>query len=131
MLSEIFAIEEDTGVLSKLVALDFETTATYTFTVSAHDTNNISGAAQWDTHVSDVTVTVSVIDVNDNAPLFTQDVYEVKMDEDASGQNLIQVRSLFCSVTSHEFAFPCNFFSQNNQEIETEGMGKLCMFVKN
>uniref|UniRef100_A0AAQ5XSP9 FAT atypical cadherin 3b n=1 Tax=Amphiprion ocellaris TaxID=80972 RepID=A0AAQ5XSP9_AMPOC len=72
---------------TKLVAddLDFEVCKDYYLTVEAWDSGNppLSTATM---------VTIELMDVNDNAPAFTQDIYSVLVSEDASvGQTITRV----------------------------------------
>lgn len=64
-----FAIDRYTGVITLTRALDYEEETDYTLTVWASDSlHNTTGE-----------VKVQVLDVNDNAPVFTQVSYQVQM----------------------------------------------------
>lgn len=63
-----FAIDRYTGVVSLTRALDYEAQAEYTLTVLASDS----------LHQTSGEVTVQVLDLNDNAPVFTEDSYQVQ-----------------------------------------------------
>lgn len=65
--SSPFAIDQYTGVVSLTRALDYEAQAEYTLTVVASDS----------LHQTSGEVKVQVLDVNDNAPVFTKDSYQV------------------------------------------------------
>lgn len=65
--------------------LDFEVCKDYYLTVEAWDSGNppLSTATM---------VTIELMDVNDNAPAFSQDIYNVLVSEDASvGQTITRV----------------------------------------
>uniref|UniRef100_A0A8C7RY70 Cadherin EGF LAG seven-pass G-type receptor 1a n=1 Tax=Oncorhynchus mykiss TaxID=8022 RepID=A0A8C7RY70_ONCMY len=71
-----FTINNSTGWITVSVELDRETTDFYTFGVEAvdHGVPVMSSSAS---------VSVTVLDVNDNVPTFTQRLYSLKMNEDA------------------------------------------------
>ncbi|XP_019956840.2 protocadherin-23 [Paralichthys olivaceus] len=77
--SSPFAIDRYTGVITLTRALDHEERTEYTLTVWASDT----------IHQTTGEVTVQVLDVNDNAPVFTQVSYQVEMSELVSTDTLI------------------------------------------
>lgn len=62
-----FTIDQYTGVVSLTRALDYEEQAEYTLTVLASDS----------LHQTSGEVKVQVLDVNDNAPVFTEESYQV------------------------------------------------------
>lgn len=64
-----FAIDRYTGVVTLTQALDYEEQTEYTLTVWASDS----------LHQTSGEVRVQVLDVNDNAPVFTQVSYQVQM----------------------------------------------------
>lgn len=64
-----FAIDRYTGVVTLTRALDYEEQTEYTLTVWASDS----------LHQTTGEVTVQVLDVNDNAPVFTKVSYQVQM----------------------------------------------------
>lgn len=64
-----FTINQYTGVVTLTRALDYEEQTEYTLTVTASDS----------LHQTSGEVKVQVLDVNDNAPVFTKDSYQVKM----------------------------------------------------
>ena len=66
--SSPFAIDRYTGVITLTRALDHEERTEYTLTVWASDT----------IHQTTGEVTVQVLDINDNAPVFTQVSYQVR-----------------------------------------------------
>ena len=74
-----FQVEAD-GDLVITTQLDFEQTSTYTFQIIAHDIpflsmSSMSGSA---------TVTITILDVNDNSPIFTDTPYNRSVLETAS-----------------------------------------------
>ena len=78
----LFSINTGSGLISVATgkALDFETTTTHTLTTQATDGSNIDNA----------TVTVSVTNVNDNAPAIANATTSVDEDEPA-GTNIINI----------------------------------------
>ncbi|XP_061755353.1 protocadherin Fat 3-like [Nerophis ophidion] len=79
-----FDIGFDTGVISVLYPLDYETTQYYRLTARATDT--LTGAK------SEVDVDVVVLDVNDNPPLFQKPSYSAVLAENAMiGTSVLQV----------------------------------------
>ncbi|KAJ8347820.1 hypothetical protein SKAU_G00264090 [Synaphobranchus kaupii] len=80
-----FQIDVMTGTISVSKALDFEVCKGYLLTVEAWDGGSPPLGAV-------TTVTIELMDVNDNAPKFQQDVYNVGVSEDAGiGQSVVQV----------------------------------------
>ena len=72
-----FAIDSNNGYLSLQTSLDYETTKSYRLTIRAQDSGNPP-------RENTTTVTVTVVDVNDNNPQFTQNVYQAVVREDVS-----------------------------------------------
>uniref|UniRef100_A0A673ATT1 FAT atypical cadherin 3b n=1 Tax=Sphaeramia orbicularis TaxID=375764 RepID=A0A673ATT1_9TELE len=72
-----FTIDRNRGSISVADDLDFEVCKDYYLTIEAWDSGNppLSTATM---------VTVELMDVNDNAPAFSQDIYNVLVSEDAS-----------------------------------------------
>ncbi|XP_038617667.1 protocadherin Fat 3 isoform X2 [Tachyglossus aculeatus] len=68
-----FNVDFDTGVLSVISPLDYETASAFKLTVRASDA--VTGAR------AEVTVDVLVTDVNDNAPVFDQPSYSATLSE--------------------------------------------------
>ncbi|XP_076023905.1 LOW QUALITY PROTEIN: protocadherin-16-like, partial [Genypterus blacodes] len=66
-----FGIHRYSGGVSLTAALDFEEKTWYTLTVRATDSR----------HLTEANITIVVEDVNDNAPAFTQDLYQVTLPE--------------------------------------------------
>ncbi|KAJ8342522.1 hypothetical protein SKAU_G00324500 [Synaphobranchus kaupii] len=66
-----FGIHRYGGGVSLTAPLDFEERTWYTLTIRASDSK----------HMSEANLTVLVEDVNDNAPIFTQDLYQVTLPE--------------------------------------------------
>ncbi|XP_043928134.1 protocadherin Fat 3 isoform X2 [Protopterus annectens] len=68
-----FNIDFDTGVLSVISPLDYETISSYKITIKA--TDSLTGAR------AEVTADIAVNDVNDNPPIFKQKLYEATLSE--------------------------------------------------
>ncbi|XP_033996219.1 protocadherin Fat 3 [Trematomus bernacchii] len=80
-----FSIDRNQGSISVADDLDFEVCKDYYLTVEAWDSGNppLSTATM---------VTIELMDVNDNVPTFSQDIYNVLVSEDASvGQTITRV----------------------------------------
>ncbi|XP_034745756.1 protocadherin Fat 3 isoform X2 [Etheostoma cragini] len=80
-----FTIDRNLGSISVADDLDFEVCKDYYLTVEAWDSGNppLSTATM---------VTIELMDVNDNAPTFSQEIYNVLVSEDASvGQTITKV----------------------------------------
>lgn len=66
-----FGIHRYSGSVSLTAPLDFEVTTWYTITVRASDSR----------HDTEANITILVEDINDNAPTFTNDLYQVTLPE--------------------------------------------------
>ncbi|XP_062865096.1 protocadherin Fat 1a [Trichomycterus rosablanca] len=85
--SEYFTIDRDTGTIWTARMLDHEEQTQHKLTVRAID----GGVAALS---SEVTVTIDIMDLNDNAPVFSQKVYEAFISELAPrGHFVTQVRA--------------------------------------
>ncbi|KAK4297300.1 hypothetical protein Pmani_030268 [Petrolisthes manimaculis] len=82
-----FVIHPSTGAITTTKPLDREAQGGYLLTVTARD----NGTPQ----LSDTTdVEITVVDVNDNSPVFTEASYRTTVPEDASkGTSIIQIRA--------------------------------------
>ena len=72
-----FRVDINTGVISVVGVLDRETSPSFSFSIIAFD----SGV---DSNNGTATVVIVLTDVNDNSPLFSQDLYSVSVAEDSS-----------------------------------------------
>ncbi|XP_072433894.1 protocadherin Fat 3-like isoform X4 [Chiloscyllium punctatum] len=82
-----FSINFDTGVISVIRPLDYETESNYKITIKA--TDSLTGAQ------AEVTVDISVNDVNDNPPVFEKTKYEATLSESSMvGTPVLQVIAL-------------------------------------
>ncbi|XP_063862581.1 fat-like cadherin-related tumor suppressor homolog isoform X4 [Scylla paramamosain] len=85
IIKSTFHIDPHTGTLTLAALLDRETIAQYSFTVIATD----GGQKPLSTSVS---VTVKVMDYNDNPPVFTKDTYITAVPEDtATGTAVVEL----------------------------------------
>ncbi|KAM3671958.1 protocadherin-23 [Ammospiza maritima maritima] len=66
-----FAIDQHTGVIIVVEPLDFEETAVYTLHIIVSDS----------VHQTEAELTILVLDINDNPPVFIQDFYQVNLPE--------------------------------------------------
>ncbi|XP_076345079.1 fat-like cadherin-related tumor suppressor homolog [Tachypleus tridentatus] len=82
-----FTIHGSSGVITVTKQLDYEDIQNYFLTIEAKD----GGTPSLTTHA---TVNISVLDANDNAPVFSQASYQTIIREDASvGYRVIQVKA--------------------------------------
>ncbi|XP_029019748.1 cadherin EGF LAG seven-pass G-type receptor 1 isoform X5 [Betta splendens] len=89
-----FAINNSTGWVTVSDELDRETTEFYTFGVEARD----HGAPAMSSSAS---VSITVLDVNDNVPTFTEKTYALKINEDAVvGTSVLTVTAVDRDVNS-------------------------------
>lgn len=78
----LFHIDRSIGVVTVLESLDFEQTRSYALKINVSD----------GTYQSQTTLTVNVIDVNDNAPEFLNSSYQATLSEEtATGTFILQV----------------------------------------
>ncbi|KAM9026533.1 protocadherin-23 isoform 3-T3 [Ara ararauna] len=66
-----FAMDQHTGVITVVEPLDFEETAVYKLRIIVSDS----------VHQTEAELTILVLDVNDNPPVFTQDSFQVSLPE--------------------------------------------------
>ncbi|KAJ8392025.1 hypothetical protein AAFF_G00083350 [Aldrovandia affinis] len=89
-----FTINNSTGWIAVAIELDRETTEFYTFGVEARD----HGLPMMSSSAS---ISITVLDVNDNIPTFTQKVYTLKVNEDAVvGTSVLTVTAVDRDVNS-------------------------------
>uniref|UniRef100_A0AAY4D3X6 Cadherin EGF LAG seven-pass G-type receptor 1 n=1 Tax=Denticeps clupeoides TaxID=299321 RepID=A0AAY4D3X6_9TELE len=89
-----FTINNSTGWVTVGAELDRETTEFYTFGVEARD-NGVPVMS------SSASVSITVLDVNDNIPEFTEKVYSLKINEDAVvGTSVLTVTAVDRDVNS-------------------------------
>ena len=82
-----FVINMFTGEVSTVAPLDREKNAEYNFNIVAFDRGDKAKS-------TNTTVKISVLDVNDNPPVFDKNVYEVSLFENVTiGQTVIQVQA--------------------------------------
>ena len=79
--SNLFTIDEDSGQISLVGTLDYETATQHTVVLTATDFGNVSS--------SEHTLTINVINENDNAPIFTVDPYRASVAENSDDGTLV------------------------------------------
>ncbi|XP_028656255.1 protocadherin Fat 3a isoform X1 [Erpetoichthys calabaricus] len=80
-----FLIDSKSGVISVYKELDFETCKDYFLTVEAKDGGTPPLSAV-------TTVNINLTDINDNAPMFSQDIYSAVISEDSSiGDSVVRL----------------------------------------
>ena len=75
----MFTINASAGELSLVSSLDYEECSSYTLVIHARD-NDDTGNVKF----AIFTVYATVLDINDNAPNFSEPLYEVDVDEDTA-----------------------------------------------
>ena len=85
-----FRIDEDTGEVSLIQGLDYETTKTYTLTVGAIDQDNINP------QTGSAAILVKVVNVNDIAPSILQPTSSLSLDE-GTYNNPINLKQFTCT----------------------------------
>ncbi|KAM9407050.1 cadherin EGF LAG seven-pass G-type receptor 1-like isoform 5-T5 [Salvelinus alpinus] len=89
-----FTINNSTGWITVAAELDRETTEFYTFGMEARDCGIPAMS-------SSASVSITVLDVNDNIPTFTEKVYSLKINEDAVvGTSVLTVTAIDRDVNS-------------------------------
>lgn len=88
-----FGIHRYSGGVSLTAPLDYEDRTWYTLTVMATDSQ----------HQTEANITILVEDVNDNAPVFTHDLYQVTVNQSVH-------LSISQSINSHVTAFTHNLY---------------------
>ncbi|KAG8439892.1 hypothetical protein GDO86_005888 [Hymenochirus boettgeri] len=89
-----FVINNNTGWITVSVELDREMVELYTFGVEARDQGE-------PVMTSSSSVTITVLDVNDNNPTFTEKVYQLRLNEDAAvGSSVLTVTAVDRDVNS-------------------------------
>uniref|UniRef100_A0A667ZZJ2 Cadherin EGF LAG seven-pass G-type receptor 1 n=1 Tax=Myripristis murdjan TaxID=586833 RepID=A0A667ZZJ2_9TELE len=89
-----FTINNSTGWITVSIELDRETTEFYTFGVEARD-HGIP------VMTSSASISITVLDVNDNVPTFTEKIYSLKINEDALvGTSVLTVTAVDRDVNS-------------------------------
>uniref|UniRef100_A0A8C8JEY5 Cadherin EGF LAG seven-pass G-type receptor 1 n=1 Tax=Oncorhynchus tshawytscha TaxID=74940 RepID=A0A8C8JEY5_ONCTS len=89
-----FIINNSTGWITVATELDRETTEFYTFGMEARDCGMPAMS-------SSASVSITVLDVNDNIPTFTEKVYSLKINEDAVvGTSVLTVTAVDRDVNS-------------------------------
>uniref|UniRef100_A0A8C9NCX9 Cadherin domain-containing protein n=1 Tax=Serinus canaria TaxID=9135 RepID=A0A8C9NCX9_SERCA len=86
-----FAIDQHTGVIIVAEPLDFEETAVYTLHIIVSDS----------VHQTEAELTILVLDINDNPPVFTQDFYQVNLPELISMNATVLTLSAIDRDTEH------------------------------
>ncbi|MEE6481192.1 hypothetical protein FKM82_012777 [Ascaphus truei] len=89
-----FVINNNTGWITVSSELDRESVEFYTFGVEARDHGEL-------VMTSSASVTITVLDVNDNNPTFTEKVYQLRLNEDAAvGSSVLTVTAVDRDVNS-------------------------------
>ena len=99
--AENFDINENTGIItvSNTASLDRETEDDYVLTVTARD----NGA---DPMNATVTISITLLDVNDNAPMFLQTHYHFSIAEDFFKDS---AKATSFQVKSNYYAWHCTY----------------------
>ena len=85
----VFIIDSVSGVITVSQALDRETTDTYSFVVVVTEVRVAPG----DPRSVEANITVEILNVNDNSPVFSDDTYPVTLREDVAVSDTIDIVS--------------------------------------
>ena len=97
-----FALSSETGQLSLVQSLDYETTISYTLVILAQDSGGLVQPG-FPVLNDTITVLVTVLDYNDNSPHFEQDTYSGTISETAqNGDQVSLLQDVSCSDTDSE-----------------------------
>ena len=112
----VFSIDPDTGMLSLVSSLDFERQSLYNISVSASNFQSDIPLA------SMVSVIITVAEVNEHSPSFSEDLYEASLPEnEPSGTSIVQlVASDSDSGTSGQITF--DILEEGPFEISVDGL---------
>ena len=112
--TDVFAIEMDTGVISVAGSIDFETTPEYELIVMATDAGPVSERL-----VNMTNVTITILDTNDNQPLFSEAFYVTSIPEDSvPGDLVLNVTASDADSTSNaELIYSLDFLSDAEAEM--------------
>ncbi|XP_071485882.1 protocadherin Fat 4-like [Diadema antillarum] len=83
-VNDDFALDEVTGVISVNSALDYERQSSYSLIIRAQDQG-------YSTQVSSVTVTINIVDINDNSPIFVDSYTPSIMENNLPSYDVVQV----------------------------------------
>ncbi|KAM8971906.1 protocadherin Fat 4-like [Pelodytes ibericus] len=106
------SINSETGIIYAQRSFDYETLREFQFQVMAKD---------WGSPPLFTNVTVVVQDINDNYPVFSQDVYRISMNEDApSGSVVLRLNATDKDEgSSAQIAYSFSHISENPEDIFT------------
>ncbi|KAL7983248.1 hypothetical protein Chor_000124 [Crotalus horridus] len=93
-ISEVFTIDSNSGWISTLKDLDHEKDPTFAFTVVSSDLGEALSLS------STTLISVTVTDINDNAPIFQQDMYRGSVKESDPPGEVVAVLSTWDEDTS-------------------------------
>ena len=92
-----FALSSETGQLSLVQRLDYETTVSYSLVIVAQDSGGLVQPA-WPVLNDTIVVTVTVLDYNDNSPQFGEATYSGTISENAQNGDQVSLdQGIVCS----------------------------------
>ncbi|MBN3308520.1 FAT4 protein, partial [Amia calva] len=94
-VSELIAIDPHTGEIKVIGDLDYETSKAYEINIQARDHGGLTDSSSLPL-CAQKTVTVSILDVNDNQPVFGQPSYSVYIKENSAAGTIL------CSVSASD-----------------------------
>ena len=115
-MRRLFDINQQSGVLTLNASLDFETQAMHSLTITVFDV----GSNPISTQSASASVVIIVQDVNDNPPVFSQEVYTASVAENNQvGMSLLVVGAIDAdseqfAMVSYLFENGLDFFELNN-----------------
>ena len=113
----LFNISESTGAVTSLRPLDREQRDSYNFTVVATD----GGMPR---QSSSISITLQVLDINDNAPLFEQEVYELAVREDMEARVTVSARDIDAGASGL-----IGFYSLDPQTLPADPLTNISFFT--
>ena len=111
-----FAIDNSTGEISVDGPLDAETERIFSAVLRVRDINGDPAYA--DAHTTDANITFYIEDVNDFAPVFSQDFYYATIPENLPVSTIIDL-----SITANDSDYGLDSFGNNNGNAEVEFSG--------
>ncbi|XP_033097305.1 cadherin-23-like, partial [Anneissia japonica] len=117
----VFQVDPNSGEVTLLRSLDRETRPSYSLTIQAAD----GGASP---RIALVNVPVTVLDVNDNSPVWIQNTYDVSITENSAAEEVVQVIATDADIGQnsrliYQILSPSPYFTINNEtgQISTTG----------
>uniref|UniRef100_A0A665T2A5 FAT atypical cadherin 3a n=1 Tax=Echeneis naucrates TaxID=173247 RepID=A0A665T2A5_ECHNA len=119
-----FSIHPLTGAILVAQVLDYETCRDYFLTVEACDGGTPPLSAI-------TTVNINLTDVNDNAPMFSCDLYSAVVSEDATiGESVVQVIGVCVCLDNQFFIDPLSGVIRVNKQLDRESVPSYSLAIR-